>query len=62
MSMERVSVVLVTLNEAKNIERCLESVRWADEIVVVDSFSTDRTVELARRYTGLVYQHEYLFH
>jgi len=59
MSMERVSVVLVTLNEAKNIERCLESVRWADEIVVVDSFSTDRTVELARRYTAHVYQHEY---
>ena len=57
--MERVSVVLVTLNEARNIERCLESVRWADEIIVVDSFSTDRTVELARRYTGHVYQHEY---
>ena len=57
--MEKVSVVLVTLNEAKNIERCLDSVRWADEIVVVDSFSTDRTVEIARRYTDRVYQHEY---
>jgi glycosyltransferase involved in cell wall biosynthesis len=57
--MERVSVVLVTLNEAHNIERCLGSVRWADEIIVVDSFSTDRTVELARRYTDRVYTHEY---
>jgi glycosyltransferase involved in cell wall biosynthesis len=57
--MERVTVVLVTLNEAKNIERCLESCRWADEIVVVDSFSTDATVAMARRYTEKVYQHEY---
>ena len=57
--MEKISFVLVTLNEAGNIERCLESVRWADEIVVVDSFSTDATVELARRYTDKVYQHEY---
>ncbi len=58
--MERLSVVLTTLNEERNIERCLNSVRWADEIVVVDSFSWDRTVELARRYTDRVYQHEYL--
>src|SRR5512142_2984033 len=57
--MERLSVVLTTLNEERNIERCLDSVRWADEIVVVDSFSRDRTVELARKYTARVYQHEY---
>jgi glycosyltransferase involved in cell wall biosynthesis len=57
--MEKVSVVLVTLNEEKNIERCLDSVRWADEIVVVDSFSTDGTVGRAKRYTDRVYQHEY---
>jgi glycosyltransferase involved in cell wall biosynthesis len=57
--MEKATVVLVTLNEAGNIERCLESCRWADEIVVVDSFSTDRTVQLAKKYTTRVYQHEY---
>jgi glycosyltransferase involved in cell wall biosynthesis len=57
--MQTLSVVLVTLNEEKNIDRCLQSVRWADEIVVVDSFSVDRTVELARKYTDKVYQHEY---
>ncbi|HUI10478.1 MAG TPA: glycosyltransferase family 2 protein [Bacteroidota bacterium] len=57
--MERVTVVLVTLNEEGNISRCLDSCRWADEIVVVDSFSTDRTVEIARAYTDRVYQHEY---
>jgi len=56
--MERLSVVLVTLNEERNIERCLGSMQWADEIVVVDSFSTDRTVELAKRYTDRVFQHE----
>jgi (heptosyl)LPS beta-1,4-glucosyltransferase len=57
--MERLSIVLTTLNEERNIDRCLGSVRWADEIVVVDSFSWDRTVERARHYTPRVYQHEY---
>jgi glycosyltransferase involved in cell wall biosynthesis len=49
--MARLSVTVITLNEEQNISACLESVRWADEIVVVDSQSQDRTVELARTYT-----------
>jgi glycosyltransferase involved in cell wall biosynthesis len=57
--MDSLTVILTTLNEERNIERCLESVRWADEIVVVDSFSTDRTPELARKYTERFYQHPY---
>ncbi len=57
--MAKLSVVLTTLNEERNIRRCLDSVRWADEIVVVDSFSRDRTDELAKAYTQRVYQHEY---
>jgi len=57
--MERLSAVLTTLNEERNIDRCLGSVRWADEIVVVDSFSWDKTVERARTYTARIYQHEY---
>lgn len=57
--MARLTVVLTTLNEERNIDRCLGSVRWADEIVVVDSFSTDRTIERARVYTDRVYQHDY---
>lgn len=43
-----VSVIVITLNEETAIGRCLASVGWADEIVVVDSGSTDRTAELAR--------------
>ena len=46
--MPRVSVTIITLNEAANIEACLASVAWADEIVVVDSVSADGTPERAR--------------
>jgi len=42
-----VSVIVLTLNEEVNIRRCLESVAWADQIVVVDSGSTDETVQVA---------------
>ena len=48
--MPEISVVIMTLNEERNIERCLHSVKEiADEIVVVDSFSTDRTEEICLR-------------
>jgi len=52
-----VSVVIITKNEERNIRDALESVRDFDDIVVVDSFSEDRTVEICREYTGRVYQH-----
>jgi glycosyltransferase involved in cell wall biosynthesis len=51
---ERLSVIVITKNEERNIAACLESVRWADEIVVVDAQSTDRTVEIVRRFTDRV--------
>jgi len=50
------SVVLITLNEAANLPRTLQSVEWAQEIVVVDSGSTDATVEIARAAGARVYQ------
>ncbi len=53
------SVVITTFNEEVNISDCLESVLWADEIHVVDSYSTDRTLELARRYPIKILQREY---
>jgi glycosyltransferase involved in cell wall biosynthesis len=49
-----ISVVVITKNEEANIERCLKSVQWADEIVVVDAESTDRTVEIARGLLAVV--------
>jgi glycosyltransferase involved in cell wall biosynthesis len=48
--MKRLSVILITHNEAHNIGGCLESVAFADEVVVVDSGSTDDTVALARAH------------
>ena len=45
------SAVVISFNEKERIAACLESLAWADEIVVVDSESTDRTVHIARRYT-----------
>lgn len=50
------SAIVVCFNEEDRIEECLESIRWCDEIVVVDSFSTDRTPEICRRYTERFYQ------
>jgi (heptosyl)LPS beta-1,4-glucosyltransferase len=53
--MARLTVALITKNEADNIEACLESVSWADEIVIVDSGSTDGTLEIAARYTDRIF-------
>ena len=49
------SVIIITKNEALNIRRCLESVLWAEEIILVDSGSTDKTVAIAKEYTDKVY-------
>jgi glycosyltransferase involved in cell wall biosynthesis len=51
-----VSAIVVCFNEEKNIGRCLESLAWCEEIVVIDSFSTDRTVEICRQFTDRVLQ------
>ncbi len=45
------SVVIITKNEERNIDECLQSVSWVEQIIVVDAESTDRTLELARHYT-----------
>jgi glycosyltransferase involved in cell wall biosynthesis len=50
----QVSVTVITLNEAHNLSDALESVAWADEIVVVDSESTDNTTAVARRFTDRI--------
>lgn len=50
------SVMVIAKNEAKNIERCLRSVTFADEVVVLDSGSEDDTVAIAKRYTDNVFE------
>lgn len=50
------SVIIIARNEEHNIRRCLESIQWANEIIVLDSGSTDRTVEIAQEYTPYVYK------
>ena len=42
------SVIIITLNEEANLPRCLESVKWAEELVVADTGSVDRTLEIAK--------------
>lgn len=53
-----ISVVVLTKNDEKLLPACLESVKWADEIVVVDDASTDDTIQIAKRYTDKVYTHK----
>src|SRR3990172_2159193 len=53
--MARLSAVLIVRNEAANLRQCLESVRWADEIVVLDGGSDDATLAIAREFTDKVY-------
>jgi len=53
--MAKFSVILITKNEALNIRACLESVEWADEIIVVDSGSTDNTVEICNEFGAQVH-------
>ena len=58
--MELLSVVIITYNEEKNIGRCIDSVKEvADEIVVLDSFSTDRTVQIAEAKGAFVYRQKF---
>lgn len=51
----KISVTIITGNEETNIRECLESVQWADEIIVVDSESTDETVEIAKQFTNKIF-------
>ncbi len=53
--MEKISAVVIAGAEENNIAGCLESLAWADEIVVVNSESKDRTIEVAKKYTSRVF-------
>jgi glycosyltransferase involved in cell wall biosynthesis len=51
----KIAAVIITKDEERNIAACLESLRWVDEIIVVDACSVDRTVDIARSYTDRVF-------
>lgn len=52
-----ISAIILTKNEDQNIEKCIKSVRWCDEIILVDDDSSDKTIEIAKKYTVTVYRH-----
>lgn len=53
------AALVLTYNEEDNIKDCLESVKWIDEIVVIDSFSKDNTVEICKKYTNKIFQRKF---
>lgn len=56
---EKLSIAIMCMNEEDKIEPVLKSITWADEIVIVDSFSTDKTVDVCRKYTDKVIQRKW---
>lgn len=58
MSNQKLSVVIITKNEEGKIARCLESVKWADEVIVIDDLSQDRTVEICQEFGARVISHK----
>jgi glycosyltransferase involved in cell wall biosynthesis len=54
--MGKISAIIITKNEEERIRECLESVTWVDEIVVVDSYSSDKTLDIAAEYTDKLYK------
>ncbi len=59
MGDRKISVYILTYNNEDTIEKCIRSVLWADEIVILDHFSSDRTVEICRCYTNRIFQKEW---
>ena len=57
----KISAVIITFNEERNIERCLKSlIDVADEVLVVDSYSTDRTEDICRKYNAKFIKHRFV--
>ena len=60
MTRPAISVLLPAGNSAETIRATLESVKWADEILVVDSYSSDGTLDICREFGARIFQHEYI--
>lgn len=52
-----ISVIIITKNEKERIKACLESVKWAQEIIVLDNGSSDETLEIAKKYTSKIFSY-----
>lgn len=57
--MSKISCIIITRNESKSIRRCLQSISWADEIILVDSRSTDGTKQIASEFTQKIFDSEW---
>lgn len=57
----KITAIVTTYNEDENIAKCLSSINWADEILVVDSFSTDNTVAICEKFGAKVFHREYKY-
>jgi glycosyltransferase involved in cell wall biosynthesis len=60
MKRQKLTAIIPTFNNEKIIQRSIESIKWADEILIVDSYSTDSTFEICREYGARIIQHEYI--
>jgi len=56
--MNKISCIIHTYNSEKYLRKCLSTVKWCDEIVIVDMYSTDKTLEIAEEFGAKVYMHE----
>ncbi|MEP7145656.1 MAG: glycosyltransferase family 2 protein [bacterium] len=57
--MNKVSGLIICRDEEKNIEECIKSILWCDEVIVIDSFSKDETLNIAGKFTDKVFQNEW---
>src|SRR5271166_887678 len=55
-----ISVIILTRNEERDLPRCLTSLRWCDDVRVVDSGSSDATIDIARSFSAHIYQHAFV--
>lgn len=55
----KISIVVITKNEELMIEGCLRSIAWADEIIIIDDFSEDKTLEISKKYTNKIYKRKF---
>lgn len=57
---EKIGVLITTFNSEKTLEKAMKSVEWCEEILVVDSFSSDNTVSIAEKFNSRIVLHEYM--